>query len=104
MGSPVSGITAEIFLQHFENVVIKHYTENKSLISYTRYVDDIVIAYDRTRIKHIQILQASTIHKPIPVAERSKAWVCIRSPAGNAGSNPTETWMFVCCECCVFVR
>ena len=25
---------------------------------------------------------------PIPVAERSKAWVCSRSPAGIAGSNP----------------
>ena len=25
---------------------------------------------------------------PIPVAERSKAWVCGRSPAGIAGSNP----------------
>ena len=27
---------------------------------------------------------------PIPVAERSKAWVCSRSPAEIAGSNPAE--------------
>jgi hypothetical protein len=40
---------------------------------------------------------------PIPVAERSKAWVCCRSPAGIAGSNPAEG-MDVCCECSVFVR
>jgi hypothetical protein len=26
-------------------------------------------------------------HVPIPVAERSKSWVCSRSPAGIAGSN-----------------
>jgi hypothetical protein len=26
----------------------------------------------------------------IPVAERSKEWVCSRSPAGIAGSNPAE--------------
>jgi hypothetical protein len=26
---------------------------------------------------------------PIPVAARSKAWVCFRSLAGIAGSNPT---------------
>ena len=26
----------------------------------------------------------------IPVAERSKAWVCSRSPVGIAGSNPAE--------------
>ena len=32
---------------------------------------------------------------PIPVAERSKAWVCSRSPAGIAGSNPAEG-MAVC--------
>jgi hypothetical protein len=28
------------------------------------------------------------LHLPIPEAERSKAWVCSRSPAGIAGSNP----------------
>ena len=39
--------------------------------------------------------------RPIPVAARSKALVCGRSPAGIAGSNPVGAWMFVCCECCV---
>ena len=27
---------------------------------------------------------------PVPVAVRSKAWVCGRSPAEIVGSNPTE--------------
>ena len=27
---------------------------------------------------------------PIPVAERSKAWICSRSPDGITGSNPAE--------------
>ena len=27
---------------------------------------------------------------PVPVAARSKAWVCGRSPAETVGSNPTE--------------
>ena len=27
---------------------------------------------------------------PIPMAARSKAWVCRRSPAGIAGSNPAR--------------
>jgi hypothetical protein len=40
---------------------------------------------------------------PIPVVEPSKAWVCSRSPAGIAGSNPAEG-MVVCCECSVFLR
>jgi hypothetical protein len=38
--------------------------------------------------------------KPIPVASRSKAWVCGRSLDGIAGSNPAEG-MIVSCECCV---
>jgi hypothetical protein len=35
---------------------------------------------------------------PIPVVERSKAWVCSRSPAGIAGSNPAEG-MDICLLC-----
>jgi len=35
-----------------------------------------------------------------PVAARFKAWVCGRSLAGMAGSNPAGD-MDVCCECCV---
>ena len=38
--------------------------------------------------------------KPVPVASRSKAWVCGRSPAETVGSNPTGG-MDVCCECFV---
>ena len=38
---------------------------------------------------------------PVPVAARSKASVCGRSPTEIVGSNPTGG-MDVCCECCVF--
>ena len=37
----------------------------------------------------------------IELAARSKAWVCGRSLAKVAGSNPGGAWMSVCCECCV---
>ena len=37
---------------------------------------------------------------PVPVAVRSKAYVCCRSPAESVGSNPTRG-MDVCRECCV---
>jgi hypothetical protein len=33
--------------------------------------------------------------KPVPVAARSKSWVCGRSPAEIVGSNPSGD-MFVC--------
>jgi hypothetical protein len=64
MGSPISGIIAEIFLQHFENLLIKHHLENRSLIYYTTYVDDILIIYDTTKIQYHRIIQqANMIHK-----------------------------------------
>jgi hypothetical protein len=41
---------------------------------------------------------------PIPVAARSKAWICGRSLAGLAGSNPAKN-MDVCLLCVLcFVR
>jgi hypothetical protein len=38
---------------------------------------------------------------PIPVAAWSKVWVCGRSLAWIADSNPAGIWMSVSCECCV---
>jgi hypothetical protein len=39
--------------------------------------------------------------KPVPVAARSKAYVCGRWPAETVGSNPAGAWMFfVSVECC----
>ena len=38
------------------------------------------------------------VFQPVPVAARSKAYVCGRSPAEIVGSNPTRG-MDVCCEC-----
>jgi hypothetical protein len=46
MGSPLSGLVAELFLQYFELHTVKHSLETKSVIFYTRYVDDILIVYD----------------------------------------------------------
>ena len=38
---------------------------------------------------------------PIPVAARSKTWVCGRSLARIAGSNTAGSMEVFCCECCV---
>jgi hypothetical protein len=43
IGSPISSITAEIFLQYMEQLLIKHSLEQRTLIYYNRYVDDIFI-------------------------------------------------------------
>jgi hypothetical protein len=48
MGSPISGLIAEIFLQHYENHIIKNILDNNTINFYNRYVDDIIIIYDST--------------------------------------------------------
>ena len=39
---------------------------------------------------HVQVINNSLqgLQPPSPVAARSKAWVCARTHAGTAGSNP----------------
>jgi hypothetical protein len=63
MGSAISGVVAEIFLQNLENTHIKHLMETKSITYYTRYVDDTLIIYDtRYTNDHIIHKYASNIH------------------------------------------
>jgi hypothetical protein len=66
MGSPISGIIAELFLQHFEDNNIKHLLDTKSIAFCARYVDDILITYDTTRIvPHTINTYANNIHSNI---------------------------------------
>jgi hypothetical protein len=46
MGSPISNIVAEVFIQHLENAHLKHILEAKTILFYTRYVDDILMIYN----------------------------------------------------------
>jgi hypothetical protein len=39
-------------------------------------------------------------YTPISVAALPKAWVCDRSLAAIAGSNPAGAWLPVSCVCC----
>jgi hypothetical protein len=50
MGSPISSITAEIYLQYYKDLFLKHLFESQNIIYYTRYVDDIFIIFDNTKI------------------------------------------------------
>ena len=50
MGSPISGLIAEVFLQHLEDTHIRHIMERQHITLYTRYVDDILIIYDNRHI------------------------------------------------------
>ena len=50
MGSPISSLIAEIFLQQYEDTNIKQLLDTKILAFYMRYVDDIFIIFDTTNI------------------------------------------------------
>jgi len=49
MGSPISSIMAEIYLQFFEELYIKQWLESREIIYYKRYVDDILIIFDQNK-------------------------------------------------------
>jgi hypothetical protein len=52
MGSPLSGMLVEIFLQDLEQQRIKHLLEDGNVIYYNRYIDDIIMImiYNQTKI------------------------------------------------------
>jgi hypothetical protein len=49
MGSPLSSTLAEIYLQYFKELMIKHWTETGEITYYRRYVDDIIIMFDQNK-------------------------------------------------------
>jgi hypothetical protein len=50
MESPISGTMAEIFIQHYEKLYIKHLLEEQAIAYYARYVDDMLIVFDSSKI------------------------------------------------------
>jgi hypothetical protein len=46
MGSPSSAILSEIYLQHLEHTKIIDILTQHTILSYHRYVDDILVIYD----------------------------------------------------------
>ena len=54
MGSPISSTIAEMYLQHLENIYLKHWLDSKEIMFYKRYVDNILIMFDQRKIdEHI---------------------------------------------------
>jgi hypothetical protein len=66
MGSPISGTMAEIFQQDSEQNKIKHLLEDVKITRYNRYVDDIFIIHNQTKITPQSLLeQFNTQHKDL---------------------------------------
>jgi hypothetical protein len=56
MGSPLSSVIAEIYLQHYEKIFIKHWIDSNTIKYYNSYVDDIFIIFDSRRVTENIIL------------------------------------------------
>ena len=66
MGSPVSSLIAEIFVQHYEDANLKQLLDMKSITLYVRYVDDVLVIYDTTKINlHTINTYINKIHNSI---------------------------------------
>ena len=64
MGSPISSSLAEIYLQFFEELTIRHWMERGEISYYTRYADDILIIYDQNKTNEDSITNCmNNIHK-----------------------------------------
>jgi hypothetical protein len=55
MGSPITRMIAEIYLQHIEELHIRHWIECKEIIYYKRYVDDIIITFNHSKTNETAI-------------------------------------------------
>ena len=76
VGSTILSTTAEIFIQYFEDIHIKHLLDTKNILFYIPYVDDTLIIYD-TKITHPDLInthinQIHTNVKLIPTYENNR--------------------------------
>jgi hypothetical protein len=66
MGSPISILIAEIFFQQYEDKNIEHVIDTNIIAYYARYVDDILIIFDTTKISlHTITRYINNIHSNI---------------------------------------
>ena len=63
MGAATSGLLAEFFLQHLEQLHTPYLSDKHKIIKYFRYVDDILVIYDTNHTDAQNILtDFNTIH------------------------------------------
>jgi len=73
VGSPISSLIDEIFLQHYVDANIKQLRDMKGTALYVRYVDDILVIYDTTKINLLAInTYINKIHSNINLTRHKK--------------------------------
>jgi hypothetical protein len=56
MGAPTSSIFSEVFIQHLESLISVYALTEHNIITYNRYVDDILIVYNRDTTNNEHLL------------------------------------------------
>ena len=56
MGSHISSIMAEVYLQYIEETYVKQWLDSKEITYYKRYVDDILVIYNQNKTNEQTIL------------------------------------------------
>lgn len=66
IGYPVSGLAAKIFLQMYENILVKNISKDHTFIVHNRYADNILLIRDNTKInpEHIST-KMNKLHKNV---------------------------------------
>lgn len=72
MGSPLSGLTANIFLNQLENKFLKH-PNTKGILHWSRYVDDVICFYDSHITSEDHLLEIlNSLHHSIKFTKESE--------------------------------
>jgi len=79
VGSPISSLIAEILLRHYEDMnIIKQLLDTKSIALYVRYVDDVLVIFDTTKINlHTINTYINKIHNNIKLNPTYEEHSCI---------------------------
>jgi hypothetical protein len=56
IGSPNSSVMAEVYLQYFEHMYLTQWLGSREIIYYKRYVDDLLLIYEKYRINEQTLL------------------------------------------------
>jgi hypothetical protein len=62
MGTPASGLIAEIFLRHTEHLHVARLSKKHRIVNYFRYVDDILMIFDPNHSSTQCLTPKPTIH------------------------------------------
>jgi hypothetical protein len=93
MGSPIPGTLTEIYLRLIEERYIKHWIGDQNIVYYKRYVDDIFIIFDTSKINEItinEVISSIDQHLEFKITEETNNSIKYLDMAINRNENRME--------------